>query len=169
MAGSGYRYARLSRNQRAYVHHLVLAALLRPRPAGYQAAHGDGNKLNNTAANLRWATPKENNADKLRHGTALLGTKNPMGRKTHCKRGHPFDEDNTHLTGGYRYCRTCGRDHQRRYCGTPTSRFRNPLKPRLSEGLRLMAEGVPASHAAQLAKIGRNTLRRAWRSGLRAL
>lgn len=31
-------------------------------------------------------------------------------RKTHCKRGHPFDQDNTYVDpNGYRICRTCRR------------------------------------------------------------
>jgi hypothetical protein len=34
---------------------------------------------------------------------------------THCKRGHPFDETNTHIaTTGKRICRTCNRERQRR-------------------------------------------------------
>lgn len=43
----------------------------RPSPA-HQAAHWDGNLKNNSAANLRWATQKENEDDKKRHGTFYL-------------------------------------------------------------------------------------------------
>jgi len=28
-------------------------------------------------------------------------------RQTHCKRGHPFDEENTYRNKGKRYCRAC--------------------------------------------------------------
>lgn len=36
--------------------------------------------------------------------------------KTHCKRGHPFDEENTYITpAGWRSCRSCRREHHRRY------------------------------------------------------
>ena len=39
-----------------------------PTPA-HEAAHNDGNCANNTPNNLRWATHKENCADKKIHGT----------------------------------------------------------------------------------------------------
>lgn len=35
--------------------------------------------------------------------------------KTHCKRGHPFDEANTRVNKGSRECRKCHREHKRRY------------------------------------------------------
>ena len=34
-------------------------------------------------------------------------------RKTHCKRGHPFDEQNTYHHGGLRHCRACRRERKR--------------------------------------------------------
>jgi hypothetical protein len=84
-AGSDYLFVSFRRG-RSYVHHLILEAFVGPRPAGRQAAHGDGNPLNNAVANLRWAARKENAADKVRHGTAVLGTRSPNGRKAHCPR-----------------------------------------------------------------------------------
>jgi hypothetical protein len=156
-AGSDYLFVSFSRG-RAYVHHLVLEAFVGPRPAGYQAAHGDGNPINNTLANLRWATPKENEADKRMHGTLPVGTKSAQGRKTQCPRGHPYNEQNTHRANGRRYCRICRRDQTRRYRGTPPSRFRTPIELRLSKALRLMAAGMSATQAAQIARVGRSTL-----------
>lgn len=41
--------------------------------AGMEVAHIDGDKLNKSASNLRWATRRENHADKKRHGTHLYG------------------------------------------------------------------------------------------------
>jgi HNH endonuclease/NUMOD4 motif len=164
VSGSGYLILRLgSDSGLAYVHQLVLLAFVGPRPAGCQAAHDDGNRLNNVVANLRWATASENNIDKRRHGTSSLGA-----RKSRCKYGHAFDEANTVLVQGRRRCKTCERDRRRKYRGIPPSRFREPIEPRLSEGLRLMAEGMSTTRAAQLAKIDRGTLGRAWRSGRRA-
>lgn len=31
------------------------------------------------------------------------------GTKTHCPQGHPYDEENTHVWNGRRYCRACNR------------------------------------------------------------
>ena len=46
------------------------------RPKGKEVAHNDGNKLNDFAENLRWATHEENEKDKILHGTVALGIKN---------------------------------------------------------------------------------------------
>ena len=57
------------------VHRLVCWAFHGPPPSDrHHAAHRDGNALNNTASNLRWASPKENEADKELHGTRRLGS-----------------------------------------------------------------------------------------------
>lgn len=61
----GSRGRRLTRK----VHRLVLEAFVGPPPSPkHQAAHRDGDMLNNVVTNLRWATAKENIADKIRHG-----------------------------------------------------------------------------------------------------
>ncbi len=56
------------------VHRLVLETFIGPCPEGMEALHGDGNRHNNRRSNLRWGTRKENEADKVRHGTARRGT-----------------------------------------------------------------------------------------------
>lgn len=68
----GYPQLRLCRDGKtfaAYVHHLVAAAFIGPRPDGLEVAHNDGNPANNCAWNLRYATPVENMADCRVHGT----------------------------------------------------------------------------------------------------
>lgn len=59
---------------RRRIHVLVCEAFHGPKPSKYHhAAHIDGNRDNNRAANLRWATPKENLLDKVLHGTVSTG------------------------------------------------------------------------------------------------
>jgi hypothetical protein len=52
-----------------------------PSPA-HEAAHADGIRDNCTAENLRWATPIENAADKIRHGSLPLGERHSMAKLT---------------------------------------------------------------------------------------
>lgn len=51
----------------------VCEAFIGPRPEGCHAAHLDGNPSNNHVSNLAWKTPKENEADKVLHGTRMRG------------------------------------------------------------------------------------------------
>jgi hypothetical protein len=57
------------------VHRLVADAFLGPPPSpAHQAAHIDGDGFNNRLRNLKWATQKENERDKLSHGTRVRGS-----------------------------------------------------------------------------------------------
>jgi hypothetical protein len=48
---------------------LIAETFIGPAPSKkHHAAHADGNKLNNAASNLRWATAKENCDDMRKHG-----------------------------------------------------------------------------------------------------
>lgn len=65
----------------ADLHVLVCETFNGPKPApGYHCAHNDGDPLNNRADNLRWATPKENAADTLRHGRLRRGEKSNLAK-----------------------------------------------------------------------------------------
>lgn len=82
---AGYPVVPLSREGtvwRVGVHIIVCTAFNGPRGNGMQVAHGDGDPSNARAANLRWATPHENSADKAIHGTALIGELNPRALVT---------------------------------------------------------------------------------------
>jgi hypothetical protein len=65
----GYRGIQIESAQ-VGVHCLVLDVFVGARPTKeHEGAHWDGVPDNNRLTNLRWATPKENALDKLRHGT----------------------------------------------------------------------------------------------------
>lgn len=68
---NGYHYVCLAANskvKRVSVHSLVLMAFVGPRPMGMYGCHKDGDRSNNHISNLKWATPTENQADRVRHG-----------------------------------------------------------------------------------------------------
>ncbi len=77
----GYCMAHLSWPESAQkmisVHRLVALTFIGPPPTkDHVIAHNDGIRDNNYVHNLRWATYKENEADKLLHGTICRGKKN---------------------------------------------------------------------------------------------
>jgi hypothetical protein len=67
---------------RMYVHRAVLTAFVGKCPAGYQAAHLNGDKSDNRLINLRWCTPKENASHKKLHGTQTFGEKHHVSKLT---------------------------------------------------------------------------------------
>lgn len=96
------------RRRRATIHVLVAEAFIGPRPPGMEVRHLDGDHLNNVLTNLAYGSRSENCQDRVRHGT------HHQSRKTHCKRGHPFDEDNTYYKkSSGRSCRQCTREWHR--------------------------------------------------------
>ena len=114
VTGHGRVVLRTSEGRRIekYVHQLVLAAVVGPRPDGMEVRHLDGDPINNTLGNLKYGTRSENCQDRVTHGT------HPMARKTHCKRGHEFTPENTYLIGGTsprRDCRTCRQERERQF------------------------------------------------------
>jgi hypothetical protein len=72
----GYLTVNLSdgvRKRHRYIHRLVLAAFAGPCPEGMVCRHLDGDRTNNRVSNLAWGTHADNEADKVRHGTWLVG------------------------------------------------------------------------------------------------
>jgi hypothetical protein len=59
------------------VHMLVAAAFIGRRPRSTsQARHKDGDRNNNVPGNLKWGTKRQNERDKIEHGTAPRGENN---------------------------------------------------------------------------------------------
>jgi hypothetical protein len=65
-----------------YMHRLVLEAMVGACPGGMQARHLNGDKHDNRTANLAWGTKRQNESDKVRHGTAPRGTRNAAAKLT---------------------------------------------------------------------------------------
>lgn len=105
LSTNGYPYVSLTngaRRETARVHRLVAHAFHGEPEPGHFALHRDDVKTNNTAENIRWGSPSDNNYDAVRNG------RNHLAAKTHCAHGHEFNEANTYVraTGG-RVCRQC--------------------------------------------------------------
>ncbi len=111
-----YVVVTMSRNGKyrdQFVHRMVLKAFCGEPPPGYECCHNNGNPTDNQLENLRWDSRNENSVDQVRHGT------HHHVRKTHCPKGHPYDETNTyHHPNGGRICIECRRiglrEHYRR-------------------------------------------------------
>ncbi len=65
-----------------YMHRLVLEVTSGPCPPGMQARHLNGDRHDNRAANWAWGTKRENEEDKMAHGTTPRGSRNAMAKLT---------------------------------------------------------------------------------------
>lgn len=105
---TGHLVVRLARKT-YYVHVLIAATHLGPRPEGQQVRHLDGNPPNNHVTNLAYGTAREQRLDDVRNGV------HNHSKKTHCIRGHEFTPENTRVYRGRRSCRACHRQHDQAY------------------------------------------------------
>lgn len=81
----GYHTVALCRDGKMrhhFVHRLVCAAFIGPRPAGHEVAHGNAVRTDNRLTNLRWATKKENGEDKVAHGNSPAGERHGSHKLT---------------------------------------------------------------------------------------
>ena len=82
---NGYRVVNLSKSGKATmlsVARLVLCAFVGPCPPGHEAAHLDGDALNDALQNLQWCTRTANHAHKKLHGTINAGERCPRAKLT---------------------------------------------------------------------------------------
>lgn len=59
------------------VHRLVALAFYGEPLDGMQVCHGNGRRDDNRVENLRWGTAKENQGDRILHGTSCIGSDHP--------------------------------------------------------------------------------------------
>lgn len=84
------------------VHQLVMLAFVGPRPDGMEVRHLNGDRTDPRLENLAYGTQQQNMDDRERHRAERDG-----GIKA-CRRGHPFDEENTLLRfDSGKPCRRC--------------------------------------------------------------
>lgn len=105
---AGYPSVQLCVKNRIHVrrvHRLVAEAFYGPRPDGYECRHLNGDKADNRLENLQWGTQSENVLDRVRHGT------HQWANRTHCPKGHPYDEANTYRRPDGRRGRDCRACH----------------------------------------------------------
>lgn len=67
--GKGYRGVVLPPQRMCRVHQLVMLTFVGPCPEGFEVRHLNNNRSDNRLSNLCYGTPKQNQADRLVHGT----------------------------------------------------------------------------------------------------
>jgi len=102
-------------------HQLVYESLIGPVPHGLELDH---------LCRLRrrvnpWHLEPVTHAINVRRGCAGAVNRARQIARTHCVRGHPFDEQNTAIDHrGHRSCRTCANIHHRLYYAADLDRSR---------------------------------------------
>jgi len=105
-------YGRFRLNGRMEVAHRVGYSLAFGQiPDGLFILHSCDNPPCVNPSHLRAGTKADNMRDMVQRGR----NSNWESSKTHCKRGHPYDEANTRINrNGSRSCRACGRAYKKR-------------------------------------------------------
>lgn len=110
---NGHGYAQFSYNSKTIPAHVyAYSAFVGEIPLGYQVDHVRANgccrrDCVNWVSHLEVVTSAENN----------LRSDSPSAvnaRKSHCKHGHEFTPENTHVYQGKRICRACARAKTKR-------------------------------------------------------
>jgi hypothetical protein len=91
------------------VHRLVYFFLHGPLPDELVVRHKCDNRKCVRPEHLVLGTHKDNSRDMNERG------RNAFSNRTHCKRGHPYDDENTYRTkDGRRNCKACWKIYKRK-------------------------------------------------------
>jgi hypothetical protein len=117
--------------KRHYLHRLLYEQLVGPIPEGMEIDHRCCNPGCCNPSHLE-AVPKRIN---ILRGTSMAAR---WANRTHCDKGHPFDEENTlirmHHGKPIRRCRTCKNERERLYWAAASQRCKEHNEKR--RGLR---------------------------------
>lgn len=105
---NGYGQFAVWKRQRVQAHRFSYELLVGPIPPGLVLHH--------TCLNRKCVNPEHLIPMTSRENTFASDTVAKLNAaKTHCKNGHPFDEQNTYRRGNERICRECNREAVRNY------------------------------------------------------
>jgi hypothetical protein len=93
-------------------HRVAYELLVGPIPEGLDLDHLCRIRACVNPDHLEPVTRRENCLRGRRSKLLQRGT-DTNARKTHCPKGHPYDEANTSIRGGRRHCRACHRDRMK--------------------------------------------------------
>lgn len=106
---NGYGHAwDYSEKKTVRAHRLAWEARYGPIPKGTFVLHTCDNRACINVQHLYLGTAADNTKDMIGRGRQV------SRKKTHCLRGHPFDEENTYTWKGKRNCRACQRERRKR-------------------------------------------------------
>jgi hypothetical protein len=81
-SGAGYGVVRLSGRATLVHRQICIDRHGEPPTPRHEVAHWCGNPACCSPQHLRWATPAENQSDRVRHGTHLRGSRSPLSKLT---------------------------------------------------------------------------------------